>query len=64
MSLSFIPYSKCSFSIQLLKPASVLSQINGRDEIVKADVEDLDELFFDAKTSAQVVRDNAQDYLS
>ncbi|KAI9285009.1 RuvB-like 1 [Umbelopsis sp. AD052] len=41
------------FAIQLLTPASILAAINGRDTITQDDVNEVDDLFLDAKKSAK-----------
>ncbi|KAI9490302.1 RuvB-like 1 [Zychaea mexicana] len=41
------------YAVQLLTPASVLSQINGHESIALDDVREVDDLFFDAKKSAK-----------
>ncbi|KAI8576747.1 hypothetical protein K450DRAFT_255384 [Umbelopsis ramanniana AG] len=41
------------FAIQLLTPASILASINGRDTITQDDVNEVDDLFLDAKKSAK-----------
>lgn len=46
----FVPYR---FAIQLLTPASILASINGRDTITQDDVNEVDDLFLDAKKSAK-----------
>ncbi|KAI8904436.1 TIP49 C-terminus-domain-containing protein [Gorgonomyces haynaldii] len=44
------------YAIQLLTPANILNQINGREEIQIDDVDEVDQLFFDAKSSAQMLQ--------
>jgi len=46
------------YAIQLLSPASILSKINGRDEITPEDVDDVCLLFYDAKSSAQILQES------
>ncbi|CDS04193.1 Putative RuvB-like 1 [Lichtheimia ramosa] len=43
------------YAVQLLTPASIMSQINGRDSITLDDIQEVDGLFFDAKKSAQLL---------
>jgi RuvB-like protein 1 (pontin 52) len=50
--------------VQLLTPASILSRTEGRQEITKQDIEEIDSLFFDAKSSAKILSDNADKYIS
>lgn len=40
------------YVLQLLTPASILASLAGRTQIELEDVSELDELFYDAKTSA------------
>lgn len=49
---------KCSlrYAIQLLTPASVLSKINGRELIATEDVEEVNSLFLDAKSSVRILQ--------
>lgn len=44
------------YAIQLLTPASVLCKINGREIICPEDIEEVNTLFLDAKSSAQVIQ--------
>lgn len=41
------------FALQLLTPASILSQLQGRTEIILEDVRETDSLFLDARSSAR-----------
>ncbi|KAJ8658644.1 RuvB-like 1 [Lichtheimia ornata] len=43
------------YAVQLLTPASIMSQINGRESITLDDIQEVDGLFFDAKKSAQLL---------
>lgn len=43
----------CRFALQLLTPASILSQLQGRTEIELEDVRETDSLFLDARSSAR-----------
>lgn len=52
------------YVVQLLTPASILSRTEGRQEITKQDIEEIDSLFFDAKSSAKILSDNADKYIS
>eukprot|EP00163_Fabomonas_tropica_P028147 TRINITY_DN5674_c0_g1_i1.p1 TRINITY_DN5674_c0_g1~~TRINITY_DN5674_c0_g1_i1.p1 ORF type:complete len:456 (+),score=161.33 TRINITY_DN5674_c0_g1_i1:361-1728(+) len=44
------------FGVQLLTPSHVLAKTNGRDKVTKGDVEEIKELFADAKTSAKTLQ--------
>mmetsp|Transcript_7946 Transcript_7946/g.15461 ORF Transcript_7946/g.15461 Transcript_7946/m.15461 type:complete len:456 (-) Transcript_7946:234-1601(-) len=50
-------------AVQLLTPAAVLARTNGRDDIAKADLEEIDELFHDAKFSARLLAEQADKYI-
>jgi len=51
------------YSIQLLTPASILSNTYGRPSITKEDIEEVNTLFSDAKTSAKLLEQNKSRYL-
>jgi len=51
-------------AVQLLTPAKILASTSGRDSIVKADVEEVNELFYDAKQSAKILTEHADRYIS
>lgn len=55
--------STLRYVIQLLTPANILAQINGRDSICKSDIEEISELFFDAKSSAKLLHEQADKYM-
>ena len=45
----------CRYAVQLLTPANLLSKVNGKDNIAKEEIEEINELFFDAKSSAKIL---------
>eukprot|EP00388_Colpodella_angusta_P017251 GDKJ01042705.1.p1 GENE.GDKJ01042705.1~~GDKJ01042705.1.p1 ORF type:complete len:383 (-),score=54.07 GDKJ01042705.1:183-1331(-) len=47
------------FVVQLLTPALIVAQTQGRDTVTAEDLETVDDLFKDAKSSAQILRENA-----
>lgn len=49
--------------MQMLTPARIIAQTSGREEILDVDVEEVDELFFDAKASAKLLA-QSEGYLS
>lgn len=51
------------YSVQLLTPASLLAKINGKDGIEKEHVEEISELFYDAKSSAKILADQQDKYM-
>jgi RuvB-like protein 1 (pontin 52) len=52
------------YVMQLLTPAAILAKTNDRETITRADVEEVDGLFFDAKSSARLLIENADKYIS
>lgn len=51
-------------SVQLLTPAMMLARTNGRDEIARADLDECDSLFHDAKYSAKLLAEQADKFIS
>ena len=51
------------YAVQLMTPANLLSKINGRDMIQRDDVEEINTLFYDAKSSAKVLSQDKDKYL-
>lgn len=51
------------YAVQLLTPAKIVAETGGRDSIRAVDVEEIDELFFDAKASAKLLA-KSEGYLS
>ena len=43
------------YALQLLTPANILANVNGRNEIGPQDVEECEDLFIDARRSAKIV---------
>jgi len=56
--------SSLRYVSQLLTPAHLLAKCNGRDAITKEDVMEIDSLFFDAKSSAKLLAEQADKYIS
>ena len=52
------------FCMQLLTPAAIMAQTFERIAITLADVEEVDNLFFDAKSSARLLVEQAHKYIS
>lgn len=50
-------------AVQLMTPASILARINGRESVMKEDVEEIDELFYDAKASAKLLAEQGDKYM-
>ncbi|XP_045146075.1 ruvB-like 1 [Echinops telfairi] len=51
------------YSVQLLTPANLLAKINGKDSIEKEHVEEISELFYDAKSSAKILAGQQDKYM-
>ncbi|CDP07117.1 unnamed protein product [Coffea canephora] len=51
-------------AVQLLSPASVVAKMNGRDNICKADLEEVNSLYLDAKSSASLLQEQHDKYIS
>merc|ERR1712048_1205501 len=52
------------YVVQLLTPASILAKTSGRDAITRDDICEVDELFYDAKSSAKLLAEQADKYIS
>jgi len=50
----------CRYALQLLTPASILAQLNGRTQIELEDIGEMRELFLDAKTSASSLAESGE----
>ena len=50
-------------AVQLLTPSSIVAKTSGRDAILKVDVDDVADLFIDAKASAKLLTEQAEKYL-
>ncbi|KAJ3047738.1 RuvB-like protein 1 [Rhizophlyctis rosea] len=55
--------SSLRYAIQLLTPASILAKINGREEIEREEIEEVNGLFFDAKSSAKMLQETKDPYI-
>lgn len=51
------------YSVQLLTPSNLLAKINGKDGITKEEIEEINELFYDAKASAKILADQEDKYM-
>jgi RuvB-like protein 1 (pontin 52) len=56
-------HTSLRYVIQLLTPANILAKINGRDKIDKDDLEEVNALFLDAKTSAKHLQTTQEKYI-
>ncbi|CAN0909916.1 RuvB-like protein 1 [Linum grandiflorum] len=51
-------------AVQLLSPASIVAKMNGRDNICKADLDEVCSLYLDAKSSAKLLQDQQEKFIS
>eukprot|EP01136_Pigoraptor_vietnamica_P014009 Opistho-1_new@55668 len=51
------------YAVQLLTPSNLLAKINGRANVTQLDVEEIGDLFFDAKSSAKLLAEQASKFL-
>ncbi|KAI8573674.1 hypothetical protein RHMOL_Rhmol01G0295500 [Rhododendron molle] len=51
-------------AVQLLSPASIVAKMNGRDGICKADLEEVGTLYLDAKSSARLLQEQQDRYIT
>ncbi|CAN4120316.1 unnamed protein product [Withania somnifera] len=51
-------------TIQLLSPASVVAKMNGRDKICKVDLDEVNSLYLDTKSSAKLLQEQQDRYIS
>lgn len=54
---------KYRYAIQLLTPAKILAETDGRDIIEPQDISEIDSLFYDAKSSARLLAEQEDKYL-
>jgi RuvB-like protein 1 (pontin 52) len=51
------------YAVQLLTPSSILARINGKERISKDEIDEVNDLFFDAKSSAKLLQEEQDKYL-
>jgi RuvB-like protein 1 (pontin 52) len=52
------------YTVQLLTPAGILSQVAGREQVTEEDVKEADVLFFDAKQSAHMLAEQGDKFVT
>lgn len=52
------------YVVQLLTPASIMAHTAGHQAITRDDIEEIDSLFYDAKSSAKILAEKADKYIS
>lgn len=55
--------STLRYAVQLLAPCAVTAKIAGKNSVEPADIQDVGELFLDAKQSAKMLQENAERYM-
>ncbi|KAG8078427.1 hypothetical protein GUJ93_ZPchr0007g5459 [Zizania palustris] len=67
-SLAFLgeigQHTSLRHAIQLLSPASVVAKANGRENICKADLVEVSALYLDAKSSARLLQEQQERYIT
>ncbi|XP_071017154.1 ruvB-like 1 [Oncorhynchus clarkii lewisi] len=51
------------YAAQLLTPASLLGRVQGKEGVEREQVEEINELFYDAKSSAKILQDQQHKYM-
>uniref|UniRef100_A0A3B3QYF4 RuvB-like helicase n=1 Tax=Paramormyrops kingsleyae TaxID=1676925 RepID=A0A3B3QYF4_9TELE len=51
------------YAVQLLTPASLLSRVQGKETVEREQVEEINELFYDAKSSAKILQDQHDKFM-
>ncbi|XP_071485214.1 ruvB-like 1 [Diadema antillarum] len=51
------------YAVQLLTPSSLLARINGKDSIGEDEINEINELFYDAKSSAKILAEAGDKYM-
>ncbi|EHB13765.1 RuvB-like 1 [Heterocephalus glaber] len=57
------PKTTLRYSVQLLTPTNLLAKINGKDSIEKEHMEEISELFYNAKSSATILADEQDKFM-
>ena len=60
----FVSKTSLSYMVQLLTPCKILADSQGRSKVAKSDVEEIHSLFYDAKSSAKLLHEQAAKYIS
>ncbi len=51
------------YAVQLMTPANILARINGKDQIEKEEIDEVRDLFLDAKSSALLLKQEDAKYM-
>ena len=52
------------YAVQLLNPTSIFSVTQGKSEITKEDLEEMNALFYDSKASAKILQERADKFIN
>ena len=52
------------YVVQLLSPAKILAESQGKTKVDKSDIKEINSLFFDAKSSAKLLQEQSSKYIS
>lgn len=52
------------YAVQLLNPGSIYSDVQGRKEINKEEIEEINNLFYDAKASAKILTEQSDKFIN
>lgn len=55
--------STLRYAVQLMTPANILARINGKDQIEKEEIDEVRDLFLDAKSSASLLKQEDAKYM-
>lgn len=62
LSLSYFLFC-LRYAVQLLTPASLLGHVQGKETVEREQVEEINELFYDAKSSAKILQDQDHKFM-
>lgn len=62
LSLSYFLFC-LRYAVQLLTPASLLGRVQGKETVEREQVEEINELFYDAKSSAKILQDQDHKFM-
>lgn len=51
------------YAVQLMTPANILARINGKEQIEKEEIDEVRDLFLDAKSSANLLKQEDAKYM-
>ena len=51
------------YAVQLMTPANLLGRVQGKEGVEREQIEEINELFYDAKSSAKILQDQQHKYM-